>query len=207
MYTVYYGTNNNAKINYLKNLVKNPYINIIGINDLPNINHDIDESGKEPLENAKIKALHYYDQIKMPIFSIDSWLFFEGIKYEDQPGTQVRRINGKKLSDEEMIEYYSKLAEKYGGEIIGYYKNGMYIKINQEIAIEKNDGKIDFEKFILSSKPHPKRVDGWPLDSLSKELKSGHYFYDINKIWDNKYLEEEYGKIFNEIVEKIESIE
>ena len=207
MYTVYYGTNNNAKINYLKNLVKNPYINVIGINDLPNINHDIDESGKEPLENAKIKALHYYDQIKMPVFSIDSGLFFEGIKYEDQPGTQVRRINGRKLSDEEMIEYYSKLAEKYGGEIIGYYKNGMYIKINQEITIEKNDGKIDFEKFILSSKPHPKRVDGWPLDSLSKELKSGQYYYDINRIWDNKYLEEEYGKIFNEIVEKIESIE
>ena len=137
MDTIYYGTNNITKVNYLKNMVKHLPINIIGINELQNIDHNINESGKDPLENAKIKALYYYKQIKKPIFSIDSGLFFENIEYKDQPGTKVRRVNGKKLTDDEMIEYYSKLAERYDGEIIGYYKNSMYIIINERIMMEK----------------------------------------------------------------------
>ena len=206
MYTIYYGTNNAAKVNYLKNIVKILPFEIIGIYELHNIDHKINESGKEPLENAKIKALYYYDQIKKPVFSIDSGLFFENVEYKDQPGIHVRRVNGKKLNDDEMIEYYSKLSEKYGGGIIGYYKNAMYVKINDEINIEKDDGKINSEKFILASKAHQKRIEGWPLDSLSKEIKSGKYYYDINRIWDNKEVEEEYTKIFNEIMEKMKAL-
>jgi 8-oxo-dGTP diphosphatase len=203
MYTIYYGTNNAAKVNYIKNILKDLSVNIIGINELKNIDHTINESGKEPLENARIKAWYYYGQIKEPVFSIDSGLFFERINYKDQPGTQVRRVNGIKLTDDEMIEYYSKLAEKYGGEIAGYYKNAMCIIINKEIIIEKDDGKINSEHFILTSKAHQKRVEGWPLDSLSKELKSGKYYYDMNRIPDNKIIEEEYKKIFKEIIESI----
>ena len=91
MYTIYYGTNNAAKVNYLRNILKILPFEIIGINELKNIDHKINESGKEPLENAKIKALYYYDQIKKPVFSIDSGLFFENIEYKDQPGIHVRR--------------------------------------------------------------------------------------------------------------------
>ena len=76
MYTIYFGTNNTAKINYIKNIIKVLPLEVIGINKLENIDHEINESGKEPLENAKIKALYYYDQIKKPVFSIDSGLFF-----------------------------------------------------------------------------------------------------------------------------------
>ena len=206
MYTIYFGTNNTAKINYIKNIIKVLPLEVIGINKLENIDHEINESGKEPLENAKIKALYYYDQIKKPVFSIDSGLFFENVEYKDQPGINVRRVNGRKLSDDEMIEYYSKLSEKYGGEIIGYYKNAMYIKINDEINFEKDDGKINTEKFILSSKAHQKRIEGWPLDSLSKEIKSGRYYYDINRIWDNEEIEKEYIKTFNEVIKKIKAL-
>jgi len=206
MYTIYFGTNNSAKVKYIRNIIEILPLKIIGINELENIDHEINESGKEPLENAKIKALHYYDQIKKPVFSIDSGLFFENVEYKDQPGINVRRVNGNKLSDDEMIEYYSRLSEKYGGEIIGYYKNAMYIKINGEINMEKDDGKINTEKFILASKAHQKRIEGWPLDSLSKEIKSGKYYYDINRIWDNKGIEKEYIKIFNEIIEKMKAL-
>jgi 8-oxo-dGTP diphosphatase len=73
--------------------------------------------------------------------------------------------------------------------------------------MEKDDGKINTEHFILTSKPHQKRVEGWPLDSLSKDIQSGKYYYDIDRIWDNKNVEEEYEKIFNEVIEKIKSIQ
>jgi 8-oxo-dGTP diphosphatase len=192
--------------NLFENILEKSFVNIIGMNELQDIDHNINEEGKEPLENARIKALHYYKQINQPVFSIDSGLFFENIDYKDQPGTHVRRINGIKLTDDEMIEYYSKLADKYGGEIVGYYKNAICIIINKEIMIEKDDGKINTEHFILTSTPHQKRVEGWPLDSLSKEIKSGKYYYDTDKIWNNNCVEEEYEKIFNEVIEKMEDM-
>ena len=83
MYTIYYGTNNDAKINFMKNILGALPINIIGINEIKNINHSINETGKEPLENAKIKAWHYYRQINKPVFSADSGLFFDNIEYQD----------------------------------------------------------------------------------------------------------------------------
>jgi 8-oxo-dGTP diphosphatase len=205
MHTIYFGTNNAAKVNYMKDVLKKLSLNIIGMNEVQNIDHDINEKGKEPLENARIKAWHYYRQINRPVFSIDSGLFFENIDYNDQPGTYIRRINGVKLNDDEMVEYYSKLTKKYGGEITGYYKNALCIIINKEMLIEKDDGKINTERFILTSTPHPKRVEGWPLDSLSKEMKSGKYYYDIHKIWDNACVEKEYENIFNEAIEKMEA--
>jgi 8-oxo-dGTP diphosphatase len=207
IYTIYYGTNNPAKINYMKNIVRNLPINIIGVNELQNIDHNINESGKEPLENAKIKAWHYYEQIKEPVFSMDTGLFFENVEYKDQPGTQVHRVNSIKLTDDEVIEYYSKLAEKYGGEITGYYKNSICIIINREIIVEKDDEKLNGEHFILTSKVHQKRIDGWPLDSLSKEIKSGKYYHDINRVPDNKNVKDEYEKIFNGILERIKNID
>ncbi|MDR0400685.1 MAG: hypothetical protein LBH51_07040 [Treponema sp.] len=206
MYTIYFGTNNPTKVDYIKNVLKKSPVNIIGIYELENIDHNIDEDGKEPLENARIKALHYYEQIKEPVFSIDSGLFFEKIDCRDQPGTKIRRVNGIKLTDEEMVEYYSKLARKYGGEIAGHYKNAICIIINKKTIIEKDDRKIDSERFIITAEPHHKRVEGWPLDSLSKEIRSGKYFYDINRLWDNKNIEKEYEKIFKEATGRMNEI-
>jgi 8-oxo-dGTP diphosphatase len=175
-------------------------INIAGINELENITNEINENGKEPLENARIKAWHYYKQIKKPVFSSDSGLFFEKIETKDRPGTYIRRINGKMLNDDEMIEYYTKLAKKYGGEITGYYKNAICIIINENKIIECDNEKISSEHFIITSKPHKKREEGFPLDSISKEIKSKKYYYDINRIMDNKDTEEEYIRIFTEII-------
>ena len=33
--------------------------------------------------------------------------------------------------------------------------------------------------FILAAKPHEKRVEGFPLDSLSIDIGSGKYYYDL----------------------------
>jgi 8-oxo-dGTP diphosphatase len=206
MYTIYYGTNNITKIQFMKNRLRELSINIIGINEIKNIDHNIDENGKDPLENAKIKAWHYYKQINMPVFSADSGLFFDNVDYMDQPGINIRQKNGKKLDDNEMIEYYSKLAKKYGGEIIGYYKNGIYIIINEEKIMEISNEKINSEKFILTSEPHEKIIEGFPLDSLSKEINSGKYYYDIRNNKYNELSDEEYKKIFKEVIENIKTM-
>ena len=45
---------------------------------------------------------------------MDDTLYLEGVPDELQPGLFLRRVNGKALNDEEMIEYYTSLVKKYG---------------------------------------------------------------------------------------------
>ena len=201
-YTLYYGTNNVAKISFMKDSLEELPIDIVGINDIENIDHQIIENGKDPLENAKIKAWHYYKQIGKPVFSADSGLFFENVEDVEQPGTNIRRINNKKLTDNEMVNYYSKLAEKYGGELIGYYKNGIYVIINEQTVLEY-DG-ICSEKFIISSKPHHIINEGFPLDSLSKELKSGEYYYDLDETKYENDTPNEFKIVFEDVIKKMD---
>lgn len=102
-----YGTTNGSKIKLMKSTLKRLDIEIIGIPDILEMGIDIIENGKNPLDNALIKAKKYYDILHVPVFSCDTGLFIDEPDTDTQPGTHVRNINGKRLSDEEMICYYS----------------------------------------------------------------------------------------------------
>ena len=56
----------------------------------------------------------YYDAFQMPVFSCDSGLYFDNVPDQVQPGVHVRNVNGKCLSDEEMLDYCGGLAKQYG---------------------------------------------------------------------------------------------
>ena len=116
----------------------------------------------------------------MPVFSCDSGLYFDELVEEEQPGIYVRRVNGKELTDDEMIQYYASLAEKYGGKITGCYRNAIYFILDEEHHYSSMDMSIATEPFILVTEPHVKRVEGFPLDSLSVDIESGKYYYDID---------------------------
>jgi 8-oxo-dGTP diphosphatase len=103
-----------------------------------------------------------------------------------------------------MIKYYSRLAEKYGGEIIGYYKNGIYIILNEEMTMEIDSEKINSKKFIISSKPHKQINPGFPIDTLSKEINSGKYYYDIDKTKYDNAIGGGFKEIFIEIIKRME---
>lgn len=104
---ILYGTTNKAKLQAMKLAVESLDIELIGLNDLGVELPRIVESGNIPLENAKIKARAYYEAFHMPVFSCDSGLYFDELKEEEeQSGIHVRRINGRELTDDEMIQYY-----------------------------------------------------------------------------------------------------
>ena len=176
---ILYGTTNKGKLQAMKKGVKDLDIDLISLNDVDCELPDINENGTTPLENAEIKARAYYEAFHMPVFSCDSGLYFDEIKEEEQPGIHVRRINGKELSDDEMIQYYASLAERYGGKITGRYRNAIYFILDENHHYSSMDMSIATEPFILTSEPHPKRVEGFPLDSLSVDIKSGKYYYDL----------------------------
>ncbi|MGO5116224.1 non-canonical purine NTP pyrophosphatase [Candidatus Avoscillospira sp. LCP25S3_F1] len=177
---ILYGTTNQAKLQAMRNAIEALDISIIGLNDINSKIPKVNECGKTPLENAELKAKAYYETFKIPVFSCDSGLYFDELKDEEQPGVYVRRIHGKELSDDEMIAYYSSLAKRYGGQIIGQYRNAIYFILDENHCYWSMDQSIATEPFILSAVPHPKRVAGFPLDSLSIDIASGQYYYNLD---------------------------
>ena len=153
-------------------------IKILGLKDV-NVDIDIDENGKNAIENAIIKAKAYYDKLSITTMAMDDNLYIENIPDDLQPGMYVRRVNGKRLNDDEMINYYSNLAKTYGdnGVLTARWVYGL--------AIIK-DGNIKTytwsnEDFYITSKVSPKRHVGYPLDSISINKKLNKYFTDITE--------------------------
>ncbi len=177
---ILYGTTNRAKLQAMRTALESFDIDIIGLGDINSELPCINENGGTPLENAEIKARAYYKAFNMPVVSCDSGLYFDELQEEEQPGLYVRRINGKELTDDEMIVYYGELAERHGGRITGRYRNAIYFILDAEHHYSSMDMSIATEPFILVAKPHSKRVEGFPLDALSVDIRTGKYYYDLD---------------------------
>lgn len=177
-----YGTGNPAKLAVMKTRLQNLGIELIGLSDLKEEGMTIpqvDEDGETPLENARQKAMAYYKVFKMPVFSCDSGLYFDHVPDEVQPGVHVRNINGKCLSDEEMIEYYAGLVRQYG-KLTARYKNAICFVMDEDHIYEAMEQSMESEPFILTDIPHSTiRKEGFPLDSMSINRKTNQYFYDL----------------------------
>lgn len=177
-----YGTGNPAKLDAMKSRLENLGIELIGLNDLlaegitvPKVPED----GDTPLENARQKATAYYEIFKTPVFSCDSGLYFDNVPDEVQPGVHVRNINGKCLSDEEMMEYYAGLVRQYGN-LRARYKNAICFVMDENHIYEAMEPSMESEKFILTDIPHSTvRKRGFPLDSMSVDIKTNKYYYDL----------------------------
>lgn len=201
---ILYGTTNKAKVTIMENATRPLGIELISLNDLDEEIPAVNECGQTPLENAKIKAESYYKAFGIPVFSCDSGLYFDELPEEEQPGLHVRRINGKELNDEEMIAYYSVLAKKHGGTMTGRYKNAIYLIYDEEHSFYSMDPTLSTEPFLLVSEPHEKRVEGFPLDSLSKDIGSGQYYYDLTeKDVSSSAIKEGYMMFFSKLKEVI----
>ena len=130
-----YGTGNPGKLAAMRNRLKSLPIQLIGLNDLNREIPSVLETGTTALENARLKALAYYEAFRIPVFSCDSGLYFDDVPEEDQPGIHVRTIGGKYLTDEEMLEHYSALAKKYGN-LTARYRNAICLVLDGEHRYE-----------------------------------------------------------------------
>ncbi len=177
-----FGTGNQAKLSAMRSRLKKLGIELIGLNDLKAEGKripEVAETGRTPLENARLKAFAYYEVFRMPVFSCDSGLYFENVPDEVQPGVHVRSVNGNYLSDEEMQEYYAGLVKQYG-ILTATYRNAICFVMDEAHIYEAMDPSMESEKFLLTDVPHSAiREKGFPLDSMSIEMKTGKYYYDL----------------------------
>lgn len=190
-----FATTNPAKVKKYADELNKRNIELLTIKDL-STKIDVDECGKDAIENAYIKAKAYYDATRITSIGMDNTLFIDELPESKQPGTHVRRINGKELSDDEMIEYYTNLVKEYGGKLTAKWVYGMVIYNGKE-AKSYTWNKSDF--YFIDT-PSKKRNPGYPLDSiaiipefnkylveLTEEEKSSNIRNDSNK--DNEVVE------------------
>lgn len=171
---VLFATKNPAKIKrYLKGLEQQG-IEVLTIKDIDKT-LNVNENGKNALENAYIKAKAYYDATGITTIGIDDNLFIEELPEEKQPGTHVRRINGKELNDEEMIEYYTGLVKENGGKLTAKWVYGMVVYDGKNV----NQHTWAKSHFYFVDTPSEKRNPGYPLDSISIMPEYNKYFVDL----------------------------
>lgn len=198
---IIYGTGNPAKLSAMQRRLEGLNIEIIGLKDVGKEIPTVPETGKTPLENARQKALAYYKAFGEPVFSCDSGLYFDNVPDEIQPGVHVRNVNGKTLTDDEMIAYYGGLAKEYG-DLTARYRNAICLVMDEEHIYEAMRDDMASEPFLLASKPHAYRKPkpGFPLDSLSVDIKTGKYYYDLeDEELDKVAVEDGFYEFFREI--------
>ena len=176
MKEILFATSNVSKVNRLYDKLMEKGITIKSLKDI-DVNIDIDENGKNAIENAIIKAQAYYEATKMTTIAMDDTMYIVGIPEDKQPGVYVRRVNGRRLNDEEMIEYYTNLVKTYGtdGKLDTKWILGM--------ALIK-DGKVyTYEditsEYYLMATPTKERREGYPLSSILFNKKANNILFSV----------------------------
>lgn len=191
-------TKNPAKIKRYKNGLLNRGIKLLTLDNIK-VNLEIQEDGQDALENALIKARNYYQETGITVMAIDDNLFLENVPMEKQPGSFVRRVNKKRLSDLEMLEYYINLVKEYGtdGKLNAYWLYGLAL-IKDGLEFTYTWKSADF--YLVDTKSETIET-GYPLNSISLNKKLGKYFTDLTE--SDKLLIQESDQVFDFIAKNV----
>ena len=161
---------------------------------------DVEENGSSATENALLKARECYQKLKMPTIAMDDTLYLEGVPAEIQPGLFVRRVNGKRLTDKEMLDYYTNLVKKYGtdGKIEAKWIYGLAV-INEGQEYTYSWSK---NNFLLVDTPSSQINPGYPLNSISVNKQLNKYFTDLTAE-DQALIVENENHVVDFIAEKV----
>lgn len=177
MKQILFATGNQSKAKRFSKGLLDKGIEVLSLNDL-GISLNIEEKGKDAIENALIKARACYMEKHMPVMGMDDTLYMEGVPEDKQPGLYVRRVGGKTLNDEEMIDYYTDLVKKYGvdGRINCKWVYGLAVINEKGEESTYTWFKDDF--YMIDTRSNKINI-GYPLNSISKYKKIDKYFTDV----------------------------
>lgn len=196
---IIYGTGNGAKIAYMKRALKDIPLLITGLSEAAEkegiLLPQIAETGTTILENARLKAECYFRLFQRPVFSCDSGLYLWDLSSglplpeEEQPGIHVRRQTEdggrgqeeERLTDEQLLAHHISLVKKHHGSIGARYQNAICLIWDEKIREESMAEDLWGKPFLMTDTPHPKKVEGFPLDRISLDFMTGKYFYDLEE--------------------------
>ena len=195
-----FGTTNEAKIKQIRGALVPAGIDVNGVAD-KSLLPEVIEDGKTANENARKKALAYAKALGKTVFSMDNALYITGLPDDRQPALNVRRIDGHTATtDEEMIEYYSRLIDSLGGNAEGYWEFGICIATPEGNYKETT---IKSPRTFVSA-PTTKRQAGYPLESIQIDPASGKYIADMTQEEQDIFWQQAIGEKLLEFVESVE---
>lgn len=202
---LFYGTGNSSKLRNMRVILEGLPVELISPLEHAVVLPQVREDGITPWDNALEKAVAYYKATGIPSMGLDSGLFLEGLPQCEQPGTHVRRVNGRTLSDEEFIDYYSEIARRHGGRIKARFINGLCVVIDEKRKKCAGGPHISTDWFWIVEKPHAIRIDGFPMDSIAVDPHSGRYWVEADMENEQKAkgngLAEGIRQFFAELIE------
>ena len=176
MKKILFATGNPTKAKRFSEGLKKYNIEVLSLKDI-NLEMDVEENGQTAIENALIKAKACYQETKLPTIGMDDTLYLENVPEERQPGLFVRRVNGKTLSDEEMIEHYTSIAKEFGGKIEAKWVYGLVLYDGKE----KKEYTWSKGKMIMVDTACEKRNPGYPLDSITVVPRFNKYTVELTE--------------------------
>ena len=78
MKKILFATGNVAKVNRFKDKLLKNNIELLSLKDL-DINLEVEENGKDAIENALIKARAYYGETDIPVMAMDDSLYIDNV--------------------------------------------------------------------------------------------------------------------------------
>jgi 8-oxo-dGTP diphosphatase len=172
---LFYATSNEGKVYNLKRITRNLSLDILTPKDF-GVFLDVIEDGQTTIENAIKKAKAYYELVKMPTMAGDTALYISGLPENKQPGTHIRRVNGKELSGEELVSYYAELMDFYGGSCEAWNMTGI------ALATEKGVSAVEIEEskaLLTSIRSVSREYKISPLDAITIDLVSNKYYCEM----------------------------
>lgn len=172
---LFYATNNQSKLHNMRYRLRNDPVEVLCPDDL-SLHIEIEENGSTAVENALHKATEYFKRVQLPTIAADSGVALTGVAEEDQPGLYVRRVNGKALTDDEMIDHYAGLARRSGQPCTLQYVTGIALITADDV---KTMELLDRPLQLCAEPNQNRRHKGNPLDVITKTA-DGRYFNELS---------------------------
>jgi len=170
-------TRNPGKVQRYKKMLEKVVDEVLSLDDF-DFKEKPEESGQTAEENATIKAIFYAKKTNLPVFAEDESLFVDFLPEDKQPGVFIRRVNGKEVSDDELLAYWDSIIAKAPKE----KRTG---KWHMAYCLVAPDGKtslvaMDYLR-IFFSPPSKIRIPGWPMSSINGPAEFGKPHSELTK--------------------------
>ena len=174
------GTLNPSKLEEMQSYFAGTEVQSVSPGELTKDHPLIPETASTVRGNAILKAKAWNRITGLPVIAEDSGLIFLDlpVDHPDQPGQFVRRLDGRSMSDEEMLSHYIELVHRHGGKLRACWSNCWCILEDEDHGELHENASVPF---YLLENPSPNRHNGWPLDSISWLPEVGKYLVDCTE--------------------------
>lgn len=190
-----YATSNPGKIIEIRRHFGFHNIPVSALSDFVSVQLDPAETGTTLGENAYIKALAYAEELakndslrgkEFMVISDDTGVFIDGL--DDEPGIHVRRWIGRKMEDEEIINYtLARMQALVGDQRKANFRTVLcMIGVDDDGTITEHQTTEGFLEGRILENAHPTRIKGFPFESLFHATRYDMLLGDLHRLPDEE---------------------